>query len=112
MKVTALTPSPTNSEPFRRNRERFIPAVPGCYALTTFEQVVLYIGLTNNLRRRINEHLDNPDKTGLTANGRAVLFHWLETTETNKIERTWLNIHLLAEGSLPVLNRVYSPTAI
>ena len=111
MKVTALVPLPSKSEPFRRNRERFIPAVPGCYALVTIHQEVLYIGLSNNLRRRINEHLDNPSKTGLTAKGRAVLFFWLETAETNKIERTWLNIHISSEGGLPELNSVYSPTA-
>ncbi|MFO1424724.1 MAG: GIY-YIG nuclease family protein [Candidatus Competibacteraceae bacterium] len=111
MKLDLLVPLPHTSEPFRRNRERFIPAKPGCYALTTFEREVLYIGLTINLRRRINEHLDSAAKTELTARGRAVLVHWTETTEINKIERTWLNIHLLNEGCLPILNSVYSPTS-
>lgn len=111
MKLNLLVPYPCASEPFRRNRERFIPAKPGCYALTTFEREVLYIGLTMNLRRRANEHLDNAAKTELTAHGRAVLFHWTETTEINKVERTWLNIHLLNEGRLPILNSVYSPTS-
>lgn len=111
MKVASLSPRPPKSESFRRSRERFIPEAPGCYVLTTFEQVVLYIGLTNNLRRRINEHLDNPSKTKLTEVGRAVLVYWIETTEVNKIERTWLNIHLLEEAALPVLNSIYSPTA-
>lgn len=111
MKLTELTPHPTNTEPFRRNRERFIPAAAGCYALTNFEQDVLYIGLTNNLRRRINEHLDNPEKTKLTHKGRATLFHWIETTDVNKVERTWLNTHLLSEGTLPPLNKLYSPTS-
>lgn len=79
--------------------------------LTTFERNVLYIGLTVNLRRRVNEHLDSAAKTELTAHGRAVLFHWTQTAEINKIERTWLNIHLLNEGCLPILNSVYSPTS-
>jgi len=79
--------------------------------LTTFERDVLYIGLTVNLRRRLSEHLDSEAKTGLTAQGRAVLFHWVEAREINKIERTWLNIHLLNEGCLPILNSVYSPTS-
>ena len=111
MKLDLLVPRPLASEAFRRNRERFIPTKPGCYALTTFAREVLYIGLTVNLRRRVNEHLDSAEKTELTIHGRAVLFHWLETTEINKVERTWLNIHLLNEGSLPVLNSVYSPTS-
>lgn len=111
MKLELLVPYPPFSEPFRRNRERFIHSTSGCYVLTTFERDVLYIGLTTNLRRRINEHLDSAAKTELTAHGRAVLFYWTETTETNKIERTWLNIHLLNEGCLPILNSVYSPTS-
>jgi hypothetical protein len=72
---------------------------------------VLYIGLADNLRRRMNDHLDNPSKTGETKQGRAVLFHWLETPDTNKVERTWMNIHMQNEGILPLLNRVYSPVA-
>lgn len=111
MKLDLLVPCPLASEPFRRNRERFIPSKPGCYALTTFEQDVLYIGLTVNLRRRVNEHLDSATKTELTAHGRAILFYWTETVEINKIERTWLNIHLLNDGCLPILNSVYSPTS-
>jgi excinuclease UvrABC nuclease subunit len=111
MNVSALSPQPTGSESFRRSRERFVPQTHGCYVLTTFLGDILYIGLSNNLRRRINEHLDSEKKTALTKDGRAVLFHWLETTETNKVERTWLNIHLIREGELPVLNSIYSPTS-
>ena len=110
MKIALLVPSPLASESFRRSREKFIPATSGCYVLTTFQREILYIGLTVNLRRRINEHLDSAAKTELTTEGRAVLVHWTETTEVNKVERTWLNIHLLNEGRLPILNSVYSPT--
>jgi len=111
MKLAMLIPKPTASESFRRSRERFIPSEAGCYALTTFEQDVLYIGLTVSLRRRVNEHLDSSEKTELTAHGRAVFVHWIESKEINKVERTWLNIHLLNEGRLPILNSVYSPTS-
>lgn len=109
MKIYELTPCPVRCEPFKRSRERFIPEASGCYVLTTFEKAILYIGLTSNLRRRINEHLDNSKKTALTVNGRAVLFYWLESKEINKIERTWLNTHIQHEGGLPVLNKIYSP---
>ena len=110
MKITDLIPGPVQYETFRRSRERFVPEKSGCYVLTTFSRDVLYIGLTNNLRRRMNEHLDNPDKTGETTLGRAVLFYWFESDELNKIERTWLNIHIQHEGAIPVLNKIYSPT--
>jgi len=111
MNVSELVPLPNHCESFKRNRERFVPEVPGCYVLATFSGVVLYVGLADNLRRRMNDHLDNPGKTGETRLGRAVLFHWIVSPDTNKIERTWMNIHMLREATLPLLNKVYSPTA-
>lgn len=59
----------------------------------------------------MNSHLDSPTKVGETRLGRAVLFFWLECIDINKIERTWMNIHIQHEGTLPVLNTVYSPTS-
>jgi len=111
MKVFALDPLPSKSEPFRRSRERFLPEGSGCYVLATFDSRVLYLGLAENIRRRVNQHLSSPTKTTTTPEGRAVLVHWLETKETNKVERTWMNIHLISEGRLPALNSVYSPTS-
>jgi GIY-YIG catalytic domain len=112
MKIDELIPRPLLCKSFRRNQERFIPKTSGCYVLTTFEKVILYVGLTNDLRRRINEHLDNSEKTTVTQNGKAVLFFWIENKEINKIERTWLNMHIQFEGAIPVLNKIYSPTSV
>lgn len=111
MRLDLLVPKPPDSESFRRRRARFIPEKAGCYVLTTFSREVLYIGLTVNLRRRVNEHLESAAKTELTERGRAVLVHWIETSDTNKVERTWMNIHLVTEGRLPILNGAYSPTS-
>lgn len=80
--------------------------------LSSFDRTVIYIGLSKNIRRRMNEHLDNPEKTGETPLGRAIFFYWLEDAELNKIERTWLNIHIQHEGALPILNSIYSPVSI
>ena len=112
MNICELLPQPTAQQPFRRSRVRFVPESSGCYVLTNFSGLVLYVGLTGNLRRRMNEHLDNPEKTAETSGGRAVVFHWIESREMNKIERTWLNIHIDREGKLPILNRVYSPVSV
>lgn len=110
MNVIDLVPQPIKKEAFMRSRERFVPATAGCYVLTTIDGLVLYIGLAENLRRRMGQHLNNPQKTEPTKRGRAVLFHWFESGDTQKIERTWLNIHIQHEGMLPELNSVYSPT--
>ena len=112
MKVDELVPAPPYREPFRRNRERFIPTVSGCYVLATFELEVLYVGLTNSLRRRMNEHLDNESKRALTEKGRAIFFCWLEGEDIARIERTWMATHLNQEGTLPVLNKVFSPVSV
>lgn len=109
MNVSELVPNPSECETFRRSRLRFVPETPGCYVLTNFSGVVLYIGLTNKLQRRMCEHLDSTTKIAETIDGRAVLFHWIETEEMNKIERTWLNTHIQFEGRLPLLNKLNSP---
>jgi hypothetical protein len=110
MNIAHLQPAPPCSDRFHRSRERFIPEKPGCYVLTTFENEVIYVGLSRNLRSRFNQHLDSEQKTGVTVVGRAIFFSWLQTDDINKVERTWMNIHIQREGALPLLNKVYSPT--
>ena len=112
MNVSELIPKPLNRESFRRSREKFLPDTAGCYVITTFDGTVLYIGMSVGIRRRMIQHLDTPQKVLPTVLGKATWFYWLETADTNKVERTWLNIHNLAEGRLPILNSIYSPTAI
>lgn len=112
MNAAALIPQPPHFETFKRNRARFVPETSGCYGLATFSRVVLYVGLSRNLRNRMNSHLDDAKKTGPTPFGKAVLFFWIESDEIDRIERTWMNIHIQHEGCLPVLNKVYSPVAV
>jgi hypothetical protein len=109
MNISELVPQPSHCETFARNRVRFIPDRPGCYVLTTFPKVVLYIGQATNLRRRMGAHLDSSEKTKETKSGRAILFFWFECLDLSRVERTWMNIHLIQDGSLPELNSVYSP---
>ena len=80
--------------------------------LTSFQNVVLYVGLTKDIRRRFGNHLDDPKKTSATKNGKATFFYWFECDELENIERTWLNECEVADGVLPILNRVASPVSI
>ncbi|WP_340584146.1 GIY-YIG nuclease family protein [Brucella pseudintermedia] len=112
MKVADLSPRPQVRELFRLAQMRFVPERSGCYVLATFEEEILYVGLATNLRRRFRQHLDTPEKVKATANGRASWFYWLECADLEKLERTWLNTHALAHGGWPILNKVYSPTAV
>lgn len=112
MIVNLLVPTPLKKESFHPSREKYIPERSGCYALTTFDGNVLYVGLAKNLRRRMHDHLDDPMKTNATSVGRAILFYWIESADINKVERTWLNIHASQEGVYPILNKIYSPTSV
>jgi hypothetical protein len=112
MNASDLIPRPTDCEAFRRSALRYVPECSGCYTLTTFPGLILYVGLARSLRRRIGEHLDSPIKTSETMRGKAVLVHWIATENLERVERTWMNMHLLAEGGLPLLNRIYSPVSI
>lgn len=113
MNIDELNPKPDEHESFRKDKLRFIPEISGCYSLVTFDKTILYIGLAKNLKRRMQEHLESCTKTSETVDGRAIFFYWIQVEEKhlNKIERTWLNIHIQNEGKLPVLNNIYSPVS-
>lgn len=106
-----LVPRPTQCAPFRRDQLICVPANSGCYVLATVDRHILYLGLTVNLRTRMDQHLDTPEKVARTAEGRAIAFHWLETGRLEPVERGWLNSHRVATGVLPILNKMDSPVS-
>lgn len=108
MNIKYLDPYPGRRENFHLKRQQFVPDTSGCYVLTSHIGNVLYIGRTTNLRRRLGNHLDDPEKTSPTKNGRAMFFYWLACDELQKIERTWLNTCEIKDGVLPILNKVAS----
>lgn len=112
MTIDMLNPAPSNRENFKRNAMKFVPDKSGCYVLTTFGGVILYVGQALNIRNRMNNHLDDPQKTAETPLGRAIFFYWLEYDNIGMLERTWLNTHVEHEGAYPVLNKVYSPVSV
>ena len=89
-----------------------MPEAPGCYALANFAEDILYIGKSENIRRRISEHLDNSEKTSETKQGYA---HWAfcrvmeDIPQLGMLERGWTNQHELREGRLPILNSTHPP---
>lgn len=112
MKITELYPEVTSKTEFHLSKVKFVPEVYGCYVITNFFNDILYIGLTNNLKTRIKQHLDNPHKTKLTELGVAHYFYYKAVdneSELTKLERGWFNHYELTEGKLPILNSVHSP---
>jgi len=111
MKVQDLSLSPTYRVQFKLASYKSVPKVDGCYVLTTFDDNILYIGLSNNLHERFKQHLDNPEKTKPTTDGKAIWFYFTTYDKKNlpKLERTWLNQFETIHGRKPILNKINSP---
>jgi len=111
MKVSELVPLPTDKVIFKLSSFKSVPKTAGCYILTTFEDYILYIGLSENLYDRFQQHLDNQEKTSPTKEGKAVWFYYLTYKVDNlpKLERTWLNQFNSNNGRHPILNKMNSP---
>lgn len=111
MKIEKLNPLPTNKVSFALSAYNQVPKIPGCYILSTYDNLILYIGLATNLYNRFKQHLDNPEKTSPTADGKAIFFHFVTFDPVNlpKLERTWLNQYVNVHGRLPILNKTSSP---
>jgi excinuclease UvrABC nuclease subunit len=112
MKTDVLVPPPDNRIEFSYQKVKFVPAKGGCYVLTNYFNDIVYIGLATNLNRRMQDHLDNKEKTQSTAKGIAYWFHYRlvdDPNRLNSIERGWLNQYELNYGDLPVLNKMHSP---
>ena len=108
MIISDLEPKPTHSTRFTLSEQRNIPEISGCYVLVSSYDLILYVGRTNNIRRRFTEHLESEEKRKSTEDGRAVKFYWLENDTIERIEQAWMNEHLNNEGELPILNKIYS----
>lgn len=113
MKIAELTPQPEDKVHFKLASFKSVPKETGCYVLTTFDNDILYIGLSENLNDRFKQHLDNPEKTNPTKDGKAIWFYFSIYNPKNlpKLERTWLNQFDAIHGRLPILNRVNSPVS-
>jgi len=85
--------------------------VAGCYVLATFNNDIIYIGLSESLFGRFQQHLGNSEKTNPTKDGKAVWFYYTiyDTTNLAKLERTWINQFVAIHGQLPILNKINSP---
>lgn len=111
MTIEELDPKPTLRAQFKLAHFKSIPQENGCYVLTTFDNKILYIGLATDLRSRFQQHLENPEKTNPTPDGKAIWFYFKTFDSKNlpKLERTWLNQFTNIHGHLPILNKVNSP---
>ena len=111
MKIDEMNPLTVNKVYFKLTSYKQVPKESGCYILSTFDNEVLYIGLSVNLHTRFMQHLDNPNKINPTSEGKAVWFNYLvyDKELVEKVERTWINQFVSKHGKLPILNKINSP---
>jgi len=112
MRVDQLSPKPDQRTRFAWSHNVTIPDKPGCYALVTFKDDILYVGLaTSSVRSRMGCHLDTDTKRKGTQLGVPFWFYYLlgDSTKVAAIERGWMNQAILFDGEMPPLNKVYSP---
>lgn len=112
MKVDRLRPLPDHRTEFAWSHHVTVPQQPGCYALVNYGGEVLYVGqATVSIRDRMGTHLDTPEKRNAGALGVPFWFYYIVTTaaEVGPTERGWMNQAILEDGSMPPLNKVYSP---
>ena len=93
---------------FRRHYIAFTPSVAGCYCFANIHDDVLYIGQTDDLQRRLGQHLGDPRMTSSTSLGLVSWFYYTELPERDLrvTEQKIVGDYMFKEGSLPPLNRM------
>lgn len=111
MKIQELQIRLLKKEIFSFAHLKKVPSEPGCYFLSTYSQEILYIGSSNNLQRRLKQHLEEGVKVRTTPFGIVYWFYFeicsLEKKKPN--ERGWINTAILNDGSLPFFNQISPP---
>ncbi len=114
MNIDKLNPPALARTNFNRSEYRYTPEQSGCYVLATYQGDILYIGQSDHIRRRFEEHLDCPEKTGITEKGRAFWFYWLlwDKAYLNALERAWMQAYSMENSDeLPIMNSQSAPSS-
>ena len=112
MKVDKLRPPPNERTEFAWSHHVTVPGLPGCYVLANYSEEVLYVGLASvSIRDRMGIHLDTEAKRKPGPFGVPFWFYYLliPSGPVAPTERGWMNQAILEDGSMPILNKVYSP---
>jgi len=89
-----------------------IPDKSGCYVLTTFDGVILYIGQSGNIAKRVEQHLDSGEKREVTPLGVAfwVYYELCSKVDMDALENGWIHSYILNnKGNLPYFNKILPP---
>jgi len=110
MNVNELLPKPAFKVQLKLSHYFFIPKEAGCYILTTFNNDIIYVGASDNLFYRFQQHLNNDEKTDPNKGGKAIWFYYkiYDSGNLPTLERTWINQFVMNHGKFPMLNKINS----
>ena len=112
MKVSDIRPLVECSAAFELYALNRLPVeCSGCYCLTNASGDILYAGQALSVQQRLVQHFKSSKKEILTSHGRISMAWWRPEVPAalNALERGWLELIRLRDGSLPPLNRVSGP---
>ena len=108
MLVFKLLSCPELKVKFDYSEQDSAPKQPGCYVITTFDGTILYIGQTNNICNRMEQHLDKKEKTKRTPSGMPYWFYYklCDVSDLTSSENAWINEYKLnSNGKRPHFNK-------
>ena len=108
MKILELAPQMVKRVGFELRYGLLLPRSSGCYVLANIYDEVLYIGQTECLRRRMEDHWKDPRMTQRTRLGLATWFYYQDcpVSDLLAVERSLLSKYYFEEIELPPLNRM------
>ena len=111
MKVKDLCKPSIRRVEFSKKSQHIVPCKSGAYVLSTYFEEILYIGVSQNLQRRMLEHLNDQAKVENTPLGKAFWISYLLCSEKDFrfYEKGWIFAFQLAEGKRPYYNKIDPP---
>lgn len=111
MRVQDLKETELKRLEFCKRTVRVVPKSSGVYVLASYFDLILYIGVSKNLNRRMMQHLQTEEKQSLSPWGRVYWFYYKQCLESEGSvgERGWMQAFQLQEGRLPHFNKIEAP---
>ena len=111
MLATVLFSETENRVEFSYSALHSVSDESGCYALAAYDGTILYIGQSENICKRMEQHLDDGEKRKKTPWGVAFWMYYklCPSRDLNSTERGWMNEHKIREGKRPFFNKIDAP---
>lgn len=112
MQVGWLAPKADSRALFAWASIGVVPEAPGCYALVTHDEIVVYVGQAKNINRRMKDHLASDEKRSLTPWGYArwLYYRQCDVVDLAQLESAWTRQFKIANrGRLPHFSKTEPP---